>query len=221
MPWYSGPPLLELLETIDVHKELNHHPARFPIQYVIRPRTQEHHDYRGYAGRVASGVFQVGDHVVALPSGQKSVIESIHRDSENLNHAESRQSVTIVLRNDIDISRGDMLVKENEQPALQNDFAARICWLDREHMVSGKNYLLQHATAYSKAKISRIDFIQNPATLLKDENATSLRMNEIAQVRIRTARQLPVDRYMENPANGAFIMIDEHSNNTVAVGVIS
>jgi sulfate adenylyltransferase subunit 1 len=221
MSWYSGPPLLELLETVDVHKLQTDHVSRFPIQYVIRPRSKEYHDYRGYAGRVSSGKFSVGDEVVALPSSQKSVIESIHKDVNSLDVAESRQSVTIVLKDDIDISRGDMLVKVKEAPALKNDFTAKICWLNKDHMVSGKSYLLQHGTSSAKAKISKIDFIQNPATLDKTENASTLNMNDIAQVQMRTAKQLPIDSYHENPANGSFILIDEHSNNTVAVGVVS
>lgn len=221
MAWYDGPPLLEILETEDVHEEQTHHAGRFPIQYVIRPRNTEHHDYRGYAGRVSSGQFSVGDEVIAMPSSQKSVIERIHRDTEELQHAESRQSVTIVLKDNIDISRGDMLVKTSEATSLRNELTAKLCWLNKEPMVSGKSYLLLHGTSSAKAKITTIDFIQNPATLDKTENATSLNMNDIAQVQVRTARQLPIDAYHENAANGSFILVDEHSNNTVAVGVVN
>lgn len=220
MPWYKGTPLLEMLETMEVHKNEALLVSRFPIQYVIRPRSEEYHDYRGYAGRVSSGQFSVGDDVTVLPSGQRSVIESIHRHTGSLQHADSRQSVTIVLRDDIDISRGDMIVKTGELPVLQNDFTSKVCWLNKEGMVSGKNYILQHGTAYSKAKISSIEFVEDPATLTKHENADTLKMNDIAQVKIRTAKPLPIDHYHENPANGSFILIDEHSNNTVAMGVL-
>jgi sulfate adenylyltransferase subunit 1 len=221
MPWYKGAPLLEILETMEVHKSETKLPSRFPIQYVVRPRNEEHHDYRGYAGRVASGTFYVGDSVTVLPSGQKSKIQSIHRYKESLQHADSRQSVTITLEDDVDISRGDMIIRTEELPELKKDFVSKVCWLNKEPMVSGKTYLLQHGTAYSKAKISTIDFIQDPATLNKIEGATSLRMNDIAQVQVRSAKPLPVDHYADNPANGSFILIDEHSNNTVAVGVIA
>lgn len=220
MPWYQGRPLLEILENIDVHKTDAGLPSRFPIQYVIRPRSEAYHDYRGYAGRVASGSFSVGDKVTVLPSGQKSVIRKIQRFTESLPTAETRQSVTLVLEDDIDISRGDFIVRDGEVPELIQEFSSRICWLDKEPMVPGKSYLLQHGTAYSKAKINTIDFIEDPATLRKVEG-TSMNMNGIAQVRVRTAKGLPVDRYHQNPANGAFILIDEYSNNTVGVGVVA
>lgn len=220
MSWYKGAPLLQILETLEVHKNEIKLPARFPIQYVIRPRNEEHHDYRGYAGRVASGTFSVGDSVTVLPSKQKGVIENIHRFKESLQHADSRQSVTIVLDRDVDISRGDMIVKDDELTELKQELKSKICWLNKEPSVSGKTYLLQHGTAYSKAKISAINFIQDPATLNKNENATSLNMNDIAEVQIRSAKPLAIDHYLNNPANGSFILIDEHSNNTVAVGVI-
>lgn len=220
MPWYQGRPLLEILENIDVHKADAGLPSRFPIQYVIRPRSEAYHDYRGYAGRVASGSFSVGDKITVLPSGQKSVIRTIHRFTESLPTAEARQSVTLVLEDDIDISRGDFIVRDDEVPELIQEFSCRICWLDKEPMIPGKSYLLQHGTAYSKAKINTIDFIEDPATLRKVEG-TSINMNGIAQVRVRTAKGLPVDRYQQNPANGAFILIDEYSNNTVGVGVVA
>ncbi|HEX5171970.1 MAG TPA: GTP-binding protein [Cyclobacteriaceae bacterium] len=220
MPWYEGAPLLEILERMDVHKNETKLPSRFPIQYVVRPRNEEHHDYRGYAGRVASGSFSVGDSVTVLPSGQKSKIQGIHRYKESLEHAHSRQSVTITLADDVDISRGDMIIRTEDLPELKKDFVSKVCWLNKEPMVSGKSYLLQHGTAYSKAKISTIEYIQDPATLTKLDGATSLKMNDIAQVQIRSAKSLPIDHYADNPSNGSFILIDEHSNNTVAVGVV-
>lgn len=218
MPWYKGAPLLELLEKMEVHKSERKLPARFSVQYVIRPRNEEHHDYRGYAGRVASGSFSIGDAITVFPSGQKSVIQSIQRYDQTLQHAASRQSVTITLADDVDISRGDVLVKDSEAPALHKDFTSRICWMSKDPMVSGKSYLLQHGTAYAKAKIATVDFVQDPATLLKHEGVASLKMNDIAQVQVRTAKPIPADRYEDNPANGSFILIDEHSNSTVAVG---
>ncbi|HEY4655259.1 MAG TPA: GTP-binding protein [Cyclobacteriaceae bacterium] len=220
MPWYQGRPLLEILESMEVHKNELKLPSRFPIQYVIRPRSKAHHDYRGYAGRVSSGSFSVGDKVTVLPSGQQSTIREIQRFTESLTTAECRQSVTLVLEDDIDISRGDIIVPDEEIPELKKEFTSRICWLDKAPMVPGKSYLLQHGTAYSKAKISAIDFIEDPATLQKIEGSV-INMNGIAQVQVRTARGLPIDHYHENPANGSFILIDEHSNNTVGVGVMA
>src|SRR5690606_2252095 len=210
MPWYTGRPLLEILETMDVHKSEAQLPSRFPIQYVIRPRTNEFHDYRGYAGRVASGRFSVGDKVTVLPSGQKSVIRKIDRFTQSLETAETRQSVTLVLEDDIDVSRGDLIVRDDEMPELRREFTSRICWLDRDPMVPGKSYLLQHGTAYTTAKRSTIDFLEAPATLPTVPGAT-IAMNGIAQVQVRTAKGLPVDHSHANPANGAFILIDEHS----------
>lgn len=220
MPWYKGRPLLDILETMEVHKNDSKLPSRFPIQYVIRPRSEAFHDYRGYAGRVASGSFSVGDKVTVLPSGQKSTIQEIQRFTESLDTADARQSVTLVLKDDIDISRGDFIVRDDEIPELKREFTSRICWLDREPLVPGKSYLIQHGTAYSKAKVNAIDFIEDPATLQRIEGH-SISMNGIAQVQVRTAKGLPIDNYQHNPANGAFILIDEHSNNTVGVGVVA
>src|SRR5690606_24066876 len=172
MPWYTGRPLLDILETMDVHKTEAQLPSRFPIQYVIRPRTTEYHDYRGYAGRVSSGRFSVGDKVTVLPSGQKSVIKAIDRFSKSLQTAATRQSVTLVLQDDIDSSRGDLIGRDEELPELQREFTSRICWLNRDPMVPGKSYLLQHGTAYTKAKISTIDFVEDPATLQKVPGST-------------------------------------------------
>lgn len=220
MPWYKGRPLLDILETMEVHKNDSKLPSRFPIQYVIRPRSEAFHDYRGYAGRVASGSFSVGDKVTVLPSGQKSTIQEIQRFTESLDTADARQSVTLVLKDDIDISRGDFIVRDDEIPELKREFTSRICWLDREPLVPGKSYLIQHGTAYSKAKVNAIDFIEDPATLRRIEGQ-SINMNGIAQVQVRTAKGLPIDHYLQNPANGAFILIDEHTNNTVGVGVVA
>src|SRR5690606_21182575 len=210
MPWYKGRPLLDILETMEVHKNNSKLPSRFPIQYVIRPRSEAFHDYRGYAGRVASGSFSVGDKVTVLPSGQKSTIQEIQRFTESLDTADARQSVTLVLKDDIDISRGDFIVRDDEIPELKREFTSRICWLDREPLVPGKSYLIQHGTAYSKAKVNAIDFIEDPATLQRIEGH-SISMNGIAQVQVRTAKGLPIDNYQHNPANVAFILIDEHS----------
>ena len=219
MSWYKGEPLLAILEKMEVHKQLHKAPARFPVQYIIRPRNDEFHDFRGYAGRVVSGSFKVGDSVTVLPSLQKSLIRTIHQYDKQLGAAEARQSVVITLQDNIDISRGDFIVKSSEEPVLKKELESDICWMNAEPLVSGKTYLLQHGTSQTKVKISSIDYVQVPSTLEKLA-ATELKMNDIASIKIKTAKPLAIDRYAENPSDGAFILVDEYSNNTVAVGFV-
>ena len=219
MSWYKGEPLLAILEKMEVHKQLHKAPARFPVQYIIRPRNDEFHDFRGYAGRVVSGSFKVGDAVTVLPSLQKSLITNIHQYDKQLSAAEARQSVVITLHDNIDISRGDFIVKSSEVPALKKELESDICWMNAEPLIRGKTYLLQHGTSQTKVKISSIDYVQVPSTLEKLA-ATELKMNDIASIKIKTAKPLAIDRYSENPSDGAFILVDEYSNNTVAVGFV-
>jgi len=219
MPWYKGRPLLEILESMEVHKNLHKTSARLPVQYVIRPRNDEHHDFRGYAGRVKSGSFEVGDEIVVLPSYQKSIITGIQQFDKVLNKAEALQSVTITLKDNVDISRGDMLVKASENVEPKKELESELCWMDSQPLVNGKTYLIQHGTSLSKAKITSIDYVQVPSTLEK-KPADSLQMNDIAHVKIKTAKLLAVDKFADNPSNGAFILVDEYSNNTVAVGFV-
>lgn len=219
MPWYKGKPLLEVLENTEVHKNLNQAPSRFPVQYIVRPRSDEHHDFRGYAGRVKSGSFSVGDEVVVLPSSQKSIITGIQQFDTALDKAEALQSVTITLKDNIDISRGDMMIKASESFEPKKELESEICWMDSQPLVNGKTYLLQHGTSIAKAKITSIDYVQVPSTLEK-KNADSLKMNDIAHIKIKTAKPFAVDAFESNPSNGSFILIDEYSNNTVAVGFV-
>lgn len=220
LPWYTGKPLLETLETLSVHESIQEKPFRLPVQYIIRPRNEAHHDFRGYAGRILSGDIQEGDAVMALPSGRKSKVAKIYQHTATLPSAKARQSVTITLTDDIDLSRGDMLVKEKDASELSTEFTASLCWLTNVPLSPGKTYLLQHGTQVTKAKVQGIHFIQDPSSLLKIESATTLNMNDMASVTIRVAKQLVTDRYAYNPSNGSFILMDEHSNNTVAVGFI-
>jgi sulfate adenylyltransferase subunit 1 len=217
MPWFNGTPLLDILETIQANTELEKRPARFPVQYVIRPRSTEHHDFRGYAGRVLSGTLSVGDEVLIQPSGRKSKISRITRFDKVVETAHPRQSVTIELENDVDISRGDWLVNSQATPALKSEIESNLCWLVGEPFNPAKTYLLQHGTSVSKAKVTQLNFVITPSTLEKTA-ATSLKMNDIAHVRIKTARPLLIDSFDENKPNGSFILVDEHTNNTVAVG---
>lgn len=219
MPWYKGQALLELLEAMEAHPHVAKNHSRFPVQYVIRPRSNEHHDFRGYAGRVASGTFSTGDEVTLLPSQQTSVIEKIYQFDQPVDKAEARQSVVITLKTDVDISRGDMVVKKGEEPVLKKDIEAELCWMDSEPMTGSKTYLLQSGTSQSKAKVTSIDYVIVTSSL-EQLPASSLKMNEIARVKIKMAKPVAVDAYEENPSNGSFILVDEYSNNTVAVGFV-
>jgi sulfate adenylyltransferase subunit 1 len=221
MPWYKGKSLLEILENLPVKSSLTEKPMRLPIQYIIRPRNEAHHDFRGYAGRLLSGVLKEGDEIATLPSGRKSKVSKIYQFTQELTHADARQSVTVTLEDDIDISRGDMLVKVAEQPTLLNEFTGNICWLSNQQLTLTKSYLLQHGTQRVKAKIISIDYVQDPTSLMKMEPASLLKMNDIAQVKLKVAKPLPADRYEDNASNGSFILIDEHTNGTVAVGFVS
>ncbi len=219
MPWYTGKPLLEILENTEVHKRLHEAPARFPVQYVVRPRNEEHHDFRGYAGRVSSGHFKVGDEIVVLPSLQKTSITGIQQFETQLTTADARQSVVLLLKNNVDISRGDVIVKASEQFEPKKELESEICWMDSQPLVNGKTYLLQHGTNISKAKVTSIDYVQIPSTLEK-KAAESLQMNDIAHIKLKTAKALAVDSFEINPSNGAFILVDEHTDKTVAVGIV-
>lgn len=219
MTWFKGTSLLDVLESLEAHPKESHAKGRFPVQYIVRPRNEQFHDFRGYAGRVASGYFRAGDSVTVLPSQRTSVIDKIYRYDKVVDQANTKQSVVITLKDDVDISRGDMLVKAGEEPALLKELQADICWLNQESMTGSKTYLLQSGTSLSKAKITAVEYIKNPSSL-EQLAATSVKMNEIARVKIKTAKPLPADLYEANPSNGSFILVDEYSNSTVAVGFI-
>jgi sulfate adenylyltransferase subunit 1 len=220
MSWFNGEPLLSLLESIQVNTDLDSKPARFPVQYVIRPRNESHRDFRGYAGRLLSGTIKVGDDIVVQPSGRKSKVSRISLFDKEVQQASARQSVVVELADNVDVSRGDWLVPESQASNLRNEIEASICWLNGEPFNAGKTYLLQHGTSITKAKVTQINYVQVPSTLEKT-NPSSLKMNDIGSVKIKTARPLLIDNYDQNKSNGSFILVDEHSNNTVAVGIAS
>lgn len=220
MKWFNGSALLEVLESLEAHPKESHAKARFPVQYIIRPRTEAYHDFRGYAGRVASGKFKAGDSVTILPSQRTTTIDKIYQFDTVIDEANTRQSVVITLADDVDVSRGDMIVKTGEEPTQRKELNADICWMDNEPMNGSKTYLLQSGTSLSKAKIATVEYIKIPSTL-EQVAATSIKMNEIARVRIKTAKPVATDSYEENASNGSFILIDEYSNNTVAVGFVN
>lgn len=222
MPWYQGNTLLGELEAFEFAETQSKSAARFPVQFVIRPMTEAYHDFRGYAGKISSGTFQVGDEIRVLPTGQESTIASIEKFEQKLSKAEAGDSVVITLSTDIDISRGNTLIKASEVEAPQlKDFSAKVCWLDHQALSPGKTYLLQHGIHITKAKISQITERLDVVAQTSTENVDSLKLNEIGRISLRTAQAIHADRYADNPANGAFILIDEFSNSTVGVGFVS
>lgn len=222
MPWYQGNTLLGELEAFEFAETQSKSAARFPVQFVIRPMTEAYHDFRGYAGKISSGTFQVGDEIRVLPTGQESTIASIEKFEQKLSKAEAGDSVVITLSTDIDISRGNTLIKASEVEAPQlKDFSAQVCWLDHQALSPGKTYLLQHGIHITKAKISQITERLDVVAQTSTENVDSLKLNEIGRISLRTAQAIHADRYADNPANGAFILIDEFSNSTVGVGFVS
>ena len=203
MPWYEGPTLLHDLEHIHVAADRNLQDCRFPVQYVIRPQTDAHRDFRGYAGRVAGGVFKVGDEVLALPSGISSQVTSISIGEKSVDKAFPPQSVVMTLANDIDLSRGDMLVRENNQPESAQDLDVRICWLSDQPMRPGARFELRHTSREVKAVVKEVVYKLDINTLHRMEDDLTIGMNDIARVRIRTAAPVLVDDYRRNRSQPA------------------
>ncbi len=214
MLWYSGPSLLEYLETVDLKVKGPGEKGRFPVQWIVRPQTDELHDYRGYAGRVGGGVFRPGDAVVVLPSGFRTTITHIELNNEQLEEAPEGASVILRLKDDIDISRGDLIVSANEVPELSKDISASICWMDTRPLDLSQTYLLQSNSKVSRVKIRDIVSKININTL-EENPAESFGLNDIGKVRIRSADELVADSYLENKTTGGAILIDSRTNLTV------
>ena len=221
MSWYSGSTLLYHLESVYIGSDRNHVQARFPVQWVIRPHSDEHHDFRGYAGRVAGGVFKPGDEVQVLPSGFTSEIESIHTADGPMGEVFAPFSCSLLLKEDIDVSRGDMIVKINNPPNRGQDIEAMLCWFsDKKMMIRGK-YSLRHTTKEVKAIVNDLQYKININTLRKIEDDKEFEMNEIGRVSIRTSAPIYFDSYENNRTTGSFILVDDMTNETVAAGMIS
>jgi bifunctional enzyme CysN/CysC len=221
MPWYHGGPLLETLEEIHVASDRNLIDARFPVQYVIRPHTMEHQDYRGYAGQIASGVFRPGDEVMVLPSGFTSTIASIDRFDGPLDEAPAGLSVVIRLNGEIDISRGDMICRPHNQPQVGQDIDAIVTWMsDSVTLRPGAKFAIKHTTKTARAMVKELQYRFDVSTLHRVDGATELTLNEIGRVTLRTTAPLFFDEYRKNRQTGSFILIDEDTNTTVGAGII-
>ncbi len=221
MDWYQGSPLLYTLETMYIGNEHNHVDARFPVQWVIRPHSDEWHDFRGYAGRVAGGVFKPGDEVTVMPSGFQSRVKGIHDIHGDVPEAFAPMSVTVTLEDEIDISRGDMIVKQNNPPQSSQQIEAMICWFSSEANLQERGrYTLRHTTNDVKCLVKELKYKMDINTLHKLKEDREVRLNDIARVSLQTSAPLHFDRYRRNRATGSFILIDEQTNSTVAAGMI-
>lgn len=220
MTWFSGGTLLNVLETLHISSDINKIDARFPVQTVLRPQSDEFRDYRGYAGRVASGIYRVGDEVSVLPSGFTSKIKSINNGEEEVQEAFAPMSISMTLEDDIDISRGDMIVKKNNQPDPSQEFDVMLCWLNNEAAKPRAKYSILHTSNEERAIIKEVVYKIDINSYEREEDDTSLNMNDIARVKIRTTRRLMIDAYRDNRNTGSIILIDESTNETVAAGMI-
>jgi len=220
MSWFEGSSLLYHLENVYVGGDENHVQARFPVQWVIRPQSEQFHDFRGFAGRVAGGVFKPGDEVTVLPSGFSTKVKKIYQDDRELEEAFAPQSISLTLEDEIDMSRGDMLVKANNPPQQGQDIEAMICWFSTTPLNPRGKFILRHTTRETKAIVQKIAYKVDINTLRKEEENTSFALNEIGRVSIRTAAPLFYDAYNMNRQTGSFVLIDAGTNETVAAGMI-
>lgn len=220
-PWYKGETLLEHLEGLDLAAVSNIGTPRFPVQYVIRPKTEDFHDFRGFAGKVYGGELSVGDEVIALPSQTRSRIKDIYFYDKQYQTAARRSSVTITLEDEINLSRGDMLVKVGDLPTIEKQFTATISWMDSENLTTGKKYVVQHGVNKVLAKVDNIHHKINPDYSGIESDVQSLGMNDIAQVTFKLNKPIFYDKFKEHRTNGSFILIDTQSNNTVGAGFIN
>jgi sulfate adenylyltransferase subunit 1 len=220
MNWYEGSTLLYTLENIHIGSDYNHIDCRFPVQTVIRPKSDEYHDYRGYAGRIAGGIFKPGDEVAVLPSGFTSKIKSIDTFDGPVQEAFAPMSVTMTLEDDIDISRGDMIVRVNNQPSPVQDIDVMLCWLNPQGPKPRAKYTLRHTTADMKTMIKDVRYKLNINTLHRIEDDKEIKMNDICRVNLRTTKPVLADSYRKNRQTGSIILVDDATNETVAAGMV-
>ncbi len=220
MDWYKGATLLHMLETVHIESDYNHIDGRFPVQYVVRPQTREHQDFRGYAGRVAGGIFRVGEEILVLPSGFTSKIKTIQFGDEQLTQAFAPMSVTITLEDEIDISRGDIIAKPTNRPESNQDIETMLCWMNQRPMNLNSKFYLKHTSRETKAVLKEITYKLDISSGQRMEGVSQLMMNDIARVKLRTAQPLEFDSYRKNRITGSLILVDESTNETVAAGMI-
>ena len=219
MPWYEGPTIMEILESVNSNTVQSFNKFRMPVQIVIRNDSPEYRDFRGFAGKVTCGEVKVGDEIISLPSKKKSRVKSIHLYEAKLDRAYAGQSVTICLEDEIDTSRGDMFVKVGEEPALEAKLSADLCWMSEDPFELGKKYYLKHCSSLVKAMPMKIEYKLDINNFSKHP-AETLSLNDIARVEFKLLKAIPVDKYDESRSTGSFILIDEITNNTVAAGMI-
>lgn len=220
MPWYKGSTLMYLLENLHIANDQNHSDARFPVQYVIRPMNNEYHDYRGYAGRVAGGILKKGDAITVLPSGFTSKIKTIELAGKELDEAFAPMSVTITLEDEIDISRGDMIVKTEDQPESTQDVEVMVCWLNEKKLQVNGKYALKHSTKDVRCVVKDVQYKVNINTLEQLEDDKTVGLNDIARLTLRTTAPIVIDKYKQNRTTGSLILVDEATNVTVGAGMI-
>jgi bifunctional enzyme CysN/CysC len=222
MPWYEGGSLLHHLESVHVASDRNLIDVRFPVQYVIRPQSDDWHDYRGYAGQVAGGVLRKGDEVMVLPSGFTSTIKSVETADGEVAEAYPPMSVTVRLEDDIDVSRGDMICRPTNLPATSQDIDAMVCWMDESAPLRvGGKYHIKHTTRTARTIVRGLSYRLDVNTLHRDEEAQTLGLNDIGRIQLRTTQPLMCDTYSRNRTTGGFILVDEATNRTVAAGMIT
>jgi bifunctional enzyme CysN/CysC len=220
-PWYEGPSLLSHLEEVYIAGDRNMVDVRFPVQYVIRPHTREHQDHRSYAGTVASGVMRPGDEVVVLPIGKTTTIASIDGPNGPVEEAFSPMAISVSLTDEIDISRGDLIARTNNQPRVTQEFDATVCWMaDAAALEPGRDYVIKHTTRTTRAKVTALDYRLDVNTLHRDKTASALKLNELGRISLRTQVPLLLDEYTRNASTGSFILIDPNTNGTVAAGMV-
>jgi len=220
MPWYHGPTLLYHLETVHISSDRNLQDVRFPVQWVIRPQSDQHHDYRGYAGTVAGGVMRPGDEVLALPSGLTTRITKIEQAGTPVDAAFPPMSVTVHLADDVDLSRGDMLCRPNNQPTVSQDLDAMICWMSDKPLSPRGRYALKHTTRWSRAVVTELLYRLDINTGHRVEAPDQLGLNDLGRIRLRATTPILFDEYKQNRTTGSFILVDEATNATVGAGML-
>ena len=215
MPWFEGEPLLSFLENVEVRNDVDYENARFQVQYVIRPQTEELHDYRGYAGQIISGTYKKGDQITILPENIETTISKVETGGNEVDEVFALQPAVLHLQDDIDVSRGDFFVKSENKPRVENEFEALVCWLDKRELTEGNKYFIQHKSRLIKTVVKEIEYKIDVNTLQQTPVSDSVKLNEIVKVRLKTASPLVFDAFEKNNSTGSAILVDETSNSTV------